>query len=78
MRIEVKLPRYGANMDEGTIAGWLKQPGDAVAVGEGLCEIETEKVTAVYESPVAGVLVEIKVPAGDVLEVGGVLCVIDT
>lgn len=75
--VELKLPRYGTSMEEATIVKWLKSTGDAVATGDSLCEIETEKVTTGYESPVAGRLAEIVAQEGDVTPVGGVLCRID-
>ena len=78
MRIECKLPRYGTNMEEGTVWQWLKAPGDEFTKGEPLCEIETEKVTATYDAPVAGTMVEHVVAAGDALMVGDVLCRIET
>jgi pyruvate/2-oxoglutarate dehydrogenase complex dihydrolipoamide acyltransferase (E2) component len=64
-------------MEEGSIGRWLKVPGDSVASGEPLCEIETEKVTTTYESPVSGRLIEIVAKEGDVTLVGGVLCRIE-
>jgi pyruvate/2-oxoglutarate dehydrogenase complex dihydrolipoamide acyltransferase (E2) component len=64
-------------MEEGTILKWLKSPGDPVKSGDQLCEIETEKVTTFYESPLTGRLVEIVVQEGDVAAVGSVICRID-
>jgi 2-oxoisovalerate dehydrogenase E2 component (dihydrolipoyl transacylase) len=64
-------------MEEGTIGRWLKAPGDAVTSGDALCEIETEKVTTTYESPLSGRLIEIVAHEGDVTLVGGVLCRIE-
>ena len=43
-------------MDEGTLSRWLKQPGDAVAAGDAIAEIETDKAAVELESPVDGVL----------------------
>ncbi len=74
LRLDVKLPRYGTAMEEGTIVEWSKQVGDEVAKGDILCQIETEKVAADFESPVAGTLVEIVAGPGTVAEVGSVLC----
>jgi pyruvate/2-oxoglutarate dehydrogenase complex dihydrolipoamide acyltransferase (E2) component len=65
-------------MEEASIGRWLKSVGDEVMVGEELCEIETEKVTTVYQSPSAGRLVEIVAKQGDIAEVGGVLCRLET
>ncbi len=77
MKVELKLPRYGTSMEEGTIGRWLKAPGDVVTAGDPLCEIETEKVTTTYESPLSGRLIEIVAQEGDVTAVGGVLCRIE-
>jgi len=65
-------------MEEASIGRWLKSVGDEVTVGDELCEIETEKVTTVYQSPFAGRLIEIVTKQGDVAEVGGVLCRLET
>ena len=74
LRLEVKLPRYGTSMEEATIVEWAKNVGDQVAVGDVLCQVETEKVAADFESPVAGTLIEIVAGPGSVAEVGSVLC----
>lgn len=76
-RQPVTLPKWGQNMVEGTVAEWLKQVGDAVAEGEDLAEIETDKVDSVLESPHAGTLVEVVVAAGQDAAVGEVLAYIE-
>ena len=76
-REPVTLPKWGQNMVEGTVAGWLKEVGDRVAEGDGLAEIETDKVDSVLESPLAGTLAQIVVAAGDDAAVGDVLAYID-
>ena len=53
---DVVMPEIGVSMDEGTLSRWLKQPGDAVAAGEAIAEIETDKAAVELESPVDGVL----------------------
>lgn len=78
MRQELRLPRYGTSMEEASIGRWLKSVGDEVSVGEELCEIETEKVTTVYQSPHAGRLVEIVAKEGEIAPVGGVLGWLET
>lgn len=78
VRLEVKLPRYGTAMEDATVAGWLKVPGDPVAKGEPLCDLETEKVTVALEAPATGTLIEIVAEAGSVADVGAVLCIIET
>ncbi len=77
MRINLKLNRVGMSMQEATIAKWHKAPGDSFAAGDALYEIETEKVTQEVVAPAAGKLLEIMVPEGQTVEVGGVVCVVD-
>jgi pyruvate dehydrogenase E2 component (dihydrolipoamide acetyltransferase) len=62
---EVKLPRLGQGMEAGTITKWLKAPGDTVAKGEPLFEIDTDKVTQEVESDYAGVLLKITLESGE-------------
>src|SRR2546423_14160191 len=66
---EITMPRLSDSMREGTILSWLKADGDAVAVGDELVEIETDKATMAFESPAEGVL-KIVAQVGDTLEVG--------
>jgi pyruvate dehydrogenase E2 component (dihydrolipoamide acetyltransferase) len=67
---EVVMPRLSDSMEEGTILQWLKQPGDEVAVGDELVEIETDKANMAYEADVAGTLVEIIVQEGETVPIG--------
>ena len=55
---EVRVPTLGESVTEATVATWFKKPGDAVAVDEMLCELETDKVTVEVPSPVAGTLAQ--------------------
>jgi pyruvate dehydrogenase E2 component (dihydrolipoamide acetyltransferase) len=73
MITDVVMPFLSETMEQGTIREWLKQPGDAVAVGDELVEIETDKATLVHESDVAGELLEILVREGDTVGVGTVI-----
>jgi 2-oxoglutarate dehydrogenase E2 component (dihydrolipoamide succinyltransferase) len=66
----------GESIFEGTITKWLKKAGDTVEKDEPLFEISTDKVDAEIPSPVAGVLAEIKIPAGATVEVNTVVAVI--
>lgn len=77
MRVKLKLPRYGMNMEEATIVKWHKQPGDPIKEGEALYEIETEKVTQVIEATGDGTMVEILVPEDEIAEVGQAVCVVE-
>jgi 2-oxoglutarate dehydrogenase E2 component (dihydrolipoamide succinyltransferase) len=54
MAVEVRVPTLGESVTEATVATWFKKVGDAVAVDEMLCELETDKVTVEVPSPVAG------------------------
>ncbi len=64
MTTEVRVPALGESVTEATVATWFKKPGDAVAVDEILCELETDKVSLDVPSPVAGVLAEIVAAEG--------------
>jgi pyruvate dehydrogenase E2 component (dihydrolipoamide acetyltransferase) len=65
MASEVKLPRLGQGMESGTVTKWLKNEGDAVAKGDPLYEIDTDKVTQEVESDFAGVLLKIALREGE-------------
>jgi len=77
MSIDIVIPALGESITEGTIAAWLKAPGDAVGVDEPLVELETDKATVEICAPKAGVLAEIRVAAGEDVEVGAVIGRID-
>src|SRR3954466_9655299 len=68
----VVMPRLAESMEEGTILRWLKSAGDAVARGDELVEIETDKATMTYEAEADGVL-RVVAGEGDTLPVGGVI-----
>jgi pyruvate dehydrogenase E2 component (dihydrolipoamide acetyltransferase) len=65
MAVEVKLPRLGQGMESGTIVRWLKSEGDAVAKGDPLYELDTDKVTQEVEAEADGVLLKIVVSEGE-------------
>jgi len=71
--IEVILPKIGMAMQDAMIVEWVKQVGDAVAKGEVLLRIETEKVVEELEAPESGVLAEILVPVDAYADVDTVL-----
>jgi pyruvate dehydrogenase E2 component (dihydrolipoamide acetyltransferase) len=73
---DVIMPQMGESIFEGTITKWLKKPGDAVQQDEPLFEISTDKVDAEIPSPAAGVLAEIKVPAGTTVQINTVVAAI--
>ena len=73
---DIVMPQMGESIFEGTITKWLKQVGDSVQRDEPLFEISTDKVDAEIPSPAAGVLSEIKVPAGTTVQINTVVGVI--
>jgi 2-oxoglutarate dehydrogenase E2 component (dihydrolipoamide succinyltransferase) len=73
MAVEVRVPTLGESVTEATVATWFKKPGDAVAVDEMLCELETDKVTVEVPSPVAGKLAEIVAAEGTTVGVNALL-----
>lgn len=77
MAVEVRVPTLGESVTEATVATWFKQPGDAVAVDEMLCELETDKVTVEVPSPVAGVIAEHVAEEGATVEVDALLATIN-
>jgi 2-oxoglutarate dehydrogenase E2 component (dihydrolipoamide succinyltransferase) len=73
MTTDVKVPTLGESITEGTLAQWLKKPGDTVAADEPIASLETDKVTVEVPSPAAGTLAETLVNEGDTVEVGAVI-----
>lgn len=73
---EVTMPRLSDTMEEGTIGRWLKQPGDQVAKGEILLEIETDKATMELESYESGTLQKILVKEGETVPIGQLIAMI--
>jgi 2-oxoglutarate dehydrogenase E2 component (dihydrolipoamide succinyltransferase) len=76
MTANIVVPTLGESVTEATVAKWLKAQGEPVKADEPLLELETDKVTLEVFAPAAGVLSEIKVDAGQTVEVGAVLGVI--
>jgi pyruvate dehydrogenase E2 component (dihydrolipoamide acetyltransferase) len=68
--VDVAMPRLSDSMEEATVLQWLKSPGDEVAKGEPLVEVETDKATIVYEAEAAGRLEEILVAPGNAAALG--------
>ena len=72
----IAVPKWGIEMVEGTITTWNKSEGDAIAKGDEVFEMESDKIVNVWDSPVDGVLRRVLVPAGDAHPVGTLLGVI--
>jgi len=73
MPTDVIMPQMGESIFEGTITKWLKQPGENVQRDEPLFEISTDKVDAEIPAPASGTLQDIKVPAGNTVQVNTVV-----
>nr|XP_019935013.1 PREDICTED: pyruvate dehydrogenase protein X component, mitochondrial [Paralichthys olivaceus] len=62
--LKVQMPALSPTMEEGNIVKWLKQEGEAVAAGDALCEIETDKAVVTLESNDDGILAKILMEEG--------------
>src|ERR1700716_1777656 len=67
---DVTMPRLSDTMEEGTIASWLKKPGEQVSRGEVIAQIETDKATMDLTAFEAGTLQEILAPEGATVTIG--------
>lgn len=76
MSTPVKMPQLGETIFEGTVARWLKQPGDAVEAQEPLLDITTDKIDTEVPAPSAGTLLKIVVEEGTTVRVGTVIAYI--
>ncbi|WP_017380046.1 dihydrolipoamide acetyltransferase family protein [Paenisporosarcina sp. TG-14] len=75
---QIKMPQLGESVTEGTIEKWLVQPGDKVNKYDSLAEVTTDKVTAEVPSSFTGVIKELIATEGETLEVGAIVCTIET
>ncbi len=73
MSNEITMPKLSDTMEEGKILRWLKHPGDKIARGEAIAEVETDKADMVLESFDEGVLDQIKLSEGESAPVGAVI-----
>ena len=76
MPTPVKMPQLGETVFEGTVARWLKQPGDPVQRQEPLLDITTDKIDTEVPAPAAGFLLKILAVEGATVEVGSVIAYI--
>jgi pyruvate/2-oxoglutarate dehydrogenase complex dihydrolipoamide acyltransferase (E2) component len=78
VKVSLKLPLFGMNMEQATLVAWHKRPGEIFKKGEPLYEIETEKVTTEVVAPCDGTLLEIVAGPAATVGVGEVVCHIST
>jgi pyruvate dehydrogenase E2 component (dihydrolipoamide acetyltransferase)/2-oxoglutarate dehydrogenase E2 component (dihydrolipoamide succinyltransferase) len=74
--VDVIMPALGMAQDTGKLLQWLKQPGDPVAVGDQLFEVETDKSVMEVEASESGFLTQVSASDGDEVPVGQVIAVI--
>ena len=72
MAEKITMPKLGLTMDEGTIAEWVAEGGQAVAAGDVLLVIETEKTSMEVEAEADGIVQRVAAP-GDTIEVEGLI-----
>jgi len=77
MATTITMPQLGETVTEGTVAQWLKQPGDSVEKYEAFVEVSTDKVNAEVPSPVSGVIRELIVKEGETVPTGTPIAIID-
>src|SRR4051812_49864372 len=77
MATDVEVPALGESITEGTLAQWLKKPGEAVAEDEPIASLETDKVSVEVPSPVAGGLTEQLGKESDKVAVGAGVAPVD-
>jgi 2-oxoglutarate dehydrogenase E2 component (dihydrolipoamide succinyltransferase) len=75
--LSIKVPPLGESIVEATVSRWLKKQGDAVAAGDTLVELETDKITVEVPALKAGVLTKQAKAEGDVVKVDEVLGELD-
>ena len=75
--MEICMPKFEETSESAVLVLWIKQPGQRVAAGDPIADVETEKFTHPVEAPVAGTLVEHRVEQGSDVPVGAVLAIIE-
>ncbi|EEO1923448.1 2-oxo acid dehydrogenase subunit E2 [Listeria monocytogenes] len=75
---KITMPKLGESVTEGTISSWLVKPGDTVEKYDAIAEVLTDKVTAEIPSSFSGTIKEILAEEDETLEVGEIICTIET
>lgn len=77
MSIEIKVPPLPESVSDATLAKWYKQPGDPIAKGESLVDLETDKVMLEVPAPEDGVVGDIRKPEGSTVLADEILCTLE-
>jgi pyruvate dehydrogenase E2 component (dihydrolipoamide acetyltransferase) len=77
MAVEVTLPDLGEDIEHATVNFWHFKEGDKINEGDDLVELQTDRAVVNIPSPVNGVILEVLVEEGDIVEVGEALATID-
>lgn len=77
MALEMKVPSPGESITEVEIAQWLVEDGDYVEKDQAIAEVDSDKATLELPAEEAGIIT-LKAEEGDLVQVGGVVCLIDT
>ncbi len=77
MPTTITMPQLGETVTEGTVAQWLKKPGESVEKYEAFVEVSTDKVNAEVPSPVTGVIRELLISEGQTVPIGASIAIID-
>jgi 2-oxoisovalerate dehydrogenase E2 component (dihydrolipoyl transacylase) len=77
MPTTITMPQLGETVTEGTVAQWLKKPGDSVEKYEAFVEVSTDKVNAEVPAPVTGVIRELLIAEGQTVPIGAAIAIID-
>jgi pyruvate dehydrogenase E2 component (dihydrolipoamide acetyltransferase) len=76
MSTQIRMPKFGETMEEGTIVAWKKQVGDSIADGEVIAEVDTDKSTLEIESPVSGTLLDVLVQVNETVPVNTPIAIV--
>ena len=75
--LEIRVEELAEGATHATLAEWLVEVGEHVNSKDVLAEVVTDKANIEIETPVSGVVVELKVPAGSEVTVGDMICVLE-
>src|SRR5688572_4054167 len=75
-QVELIMPKMGESITEATVLSWLKKPGDKIEQEESVLEVATDKVDTEIPSTHAGILKEILVQKGEIVQVGSPIAIL--